>query len=1147
MDNGFAVIHANRLEDLTALTVDWIRRHPLPPLTDDVFLVESNGIAQWLKLALADDDACGIAAAQQFQMPSRFLWQAYRTVLGEQSVPRTSPFDKSRLLWRLMRLLPSLKKDSAFEPLQRFLAEDDDLRKRFQLSERLADLYDQYQVYRADWLAHWEAGHDTLPEPGGEAQPLEEQRWQAILWRTICDDMGPEQKDSSRASIHARFLDALRDKKIHGQLPPRIVVFGISALPRQTLEALHALSPHCQILLLVQNPSEHYWGDIVEDRELLRRQQQRHRAKPSLEQLDSHSLALAANPLLASWGKQGRDYINLLYSFDAPEEYQGWFQTIDLFQPPTDQLDIDTPLLTQVQQDIFSLENAGQNDPRPLPENDSSIAFHVAHSPQREVEILHDQLLHLFDQDDTLTARDVIVMVPDIQRYAPHIDAVFGGINQEDARHIPYTISDRSQQYTRPLAGALAQLLNAPTLRYTVSDILDLLDVPAIRSRFDIDVTELPLLHQWSKQAGIRWGFDAEHRASLGLPDQLHHNSWLFGLSRMLLGYASGQSPAWEGIEPFDEVAGLSAQLAGKLAAFIQALQRHWAQLCQPAAPATWQQQLIQLLDDLALASEEDDVQLMSGLIDALEQWRQSCDEARFDDEIPVAVVRSVLLGAIDQGSLSQRFLAGRVNFCTLMPMRSIPFRVVCLLGMNDGDYPRSHLPMDFDLMAGRHQYRPGDRSRREDDRYLFLEALLSARDRFYVSWVGRNIRDNAETPPSVLVAQLRDYLEQGWVTQDGNHTEGNVLPALTTEHPLQPFSRDYFNGPAKSSKALFTYASEWRDALEQQPASAAEPLPLPDELMVSVTPAELGHFLQQPTGLFYSERLKIRILPTESITLDEEPFALDPLARAGINRHLLKAALNAVQAGANAEATIQDTLNRLCSTGQLPPAPWDQLHAQTLATDIQALASQWHHALDAWPEKSDMVEVDIPSLSKDVPFSVEGWLIGLHQNGNEKAQLMAYDGDIKDKPWRLIDAWVNHLCANSQGLSLTSWMISPDISYELPPLDETQAIDQLRTIAQAWVDALRAPLPLSPRTGFAFLNGKAPSLSKARSAYDGSPQSIGERDYDSNLMLRRSFPSFDALSRETDGDEIRFARLARELYGPLLQLRKPLTLGGEA
>ena len=281
---GLIVIHGNRIEELRALAVDWMRRHPLRPLENEVLLVQSNGIAQWLKLALAEREGCGIAAALDVGLPARFLWQAYRSVLGSEAIPQQSPLDKAPLTWRLMRLLPSLLAGEAFAPLRRFLADDGDLRKRYQLAERLADLFDQYQVYRADWLADWAEGHDRLrTSRGGEQELGDESSWQPALWRALLAEVGDEHLAQSRAGVHPRFVARLNELSSPPPgLPRRITVFGISSLPAQVLEALAAIARFSQVMLYAHNPCQHHWGDIVEDKDLLRHEYRRQQRKPGL-------------------------------------------------------------------------------------------------------------------------------------------------------------------------------------------------------------------------------------------------------------------------------------------------------------------------------------------------------------------------------------------------------------------------------------------------------------------------------------------------------------------------------------------------------------------------------------------------------------------------------------------------------------------------------------------------------------------------------------------------------------------------------------------------------------------------------------------------------------------------------------------------
>ncbi|TVP61067.1 MAG: exodeoxyribonuclease V subunit gamma, partial [Halomonadaceae bacterium] len=804
---GLQAIHANHLEDLRRVVVWLIREYPIAPLEDETFLVQSNGIAQWLKLALAEhprdeqgatQGGIGIAAAMAFSLPSRFVWQAYRAVLGADYVPPESPYDKDRLTWRLYGLLPSLTREAQYAPLARFLDGAESDRRRYQLAEKIADLYDQYQVFRADWLSAWEDGDDHLIPARGEPLSLgDEQRWQPALWRRLVAGMTAAERPSSRSRIHTQFMAAakqLTPAQRPAGLPRRIIVFGVSSLPQQTLEVLDALGHCCQVVLCVHNPCSFYWADIVSDRDLLRAERKRGAVRDNLHTPpDPDQLHLHAQPLLAAWGKQGRDYIRLLDQFDNPDQYRGGFATagqrVDIFElPQGDQL------LHQIQADITELRPLHETRhhwPQLDAQQDRSLVFHSAHSPQREVEILHDQLLAAFNADATLRPRDTIVMVPDINLYAPHIQAVFGRYRPEHRCHIPFTISDQGQRHQVPLLVALEQLLGLPESRFGVSEILSLLAVPALRERFAIAEADLPRLHQWIDQANIRWGLDGQHRQDLDLPPGLERNTWLSGLQRMLAGFALGDGDAWQGIEPYGEVGGLEAAMAGQLDRFLQRLGELRQELNTPASAEDWLLRIDHLRNTFFAQLDEADLIAWNRFQGSVETWFAATRDAAIDDELlPLAIVREVWLEGLDQGGLNQRFLAGSVNFATLMPMRAIPFRRVCLLGMNDGDYPRSRPPLDFDLMA--RDYRPGDRSRREDDRYLFLEALLSAREQLYISWVGRSVRDNSVRPPSVLVGQLRDHINSGWTLQSVTK-EQTPADALTTQHPLQPFSSAYF------------------------------------------------------------------------------------------------------------------------------------------------------------------------------------------------------------------------------------------------------------------------------------------------------------------------------------------------------------------
>lgn len=1168
---GLMLVHGNQAESLRDLLVGWMKRYPLGPLESEVILVQSNGIAQWLKLSLAADaeedggGGCGIAGALDFLLPSRFLWQVYRAVLGREAVPEASPFDKPRLVWRLMRVLPAVADGPVYAPLQRFLTNDTDLRKRFQLAERLADLYDQYQVYRADWLAAWAAGTDVLIDARGEASQLgEDQRWQAALWRTLLADVaatGPGvagEAQAGRAAVHAAFMarasSAALTRRPAG-LPRRVMVFGISSLPRQSLEVLAALGRWTQVLMCVQNPCEHFWADIVADKGLLRGGAARQSRREGMPQvLADEQMHLHANPLLAAWGKQGRDFIALLDEHDSAEARQDYGQRfvaigkrIDLFTAPEN----DT-LLGQLQDDIRDLRALPETRgcwPAVDPARDQSIRFHIAHSAQREVEVLHDRLLAAFNADGGLRPRDVIVMVPDIDAYAPHIQAVFGLPDAGDRRYIPFSLADQGRRTTDQLVHALEHLLALPQSRIAVSDVLDLLEVASLRQRFGIAEQDLPLLHRWIRGANIRWGLHAAQRAGLGLPREAElaaPNSWLFGLRRMLLGYASGaEATAWQGIEPYAEVGGLDAAALGPLVQLIERIETTWRSLAEPAPVGVWCERLRALMADFFDAADSADAYTLMQLEAGLQRWQEVCDEAALDEALPLSVIAEHWLSCLDEGGLSQRFFGGAVTFATLMPMRAIPFRQVCLLGMNDGDFPRSRMAMDFDLMG--RDYRPGDRSRREDDRYLFLEALLSARERLHVSWVGRSVNDNTPRPPSVLVGQLRDHLAAGWQLEGAQGAGEALLAALTVEHRLQPFSRAYFPAQANESP-LFTYAREWRCAEADNSDGALEQAALPP--MVRDDPLslrELIDFVKDPVRAFFRQRLGVAFEFDDPASEDAEPFVLDGLGKWLLQDELIDAQLLALQVGEDIDAARSACLAAMARRGELAAGGFGAEMGAALVAPMAGLFERYGAALARWPETQAEEEEIRFEASGDGQAALCDWLGGIRRDeAGRRARVVLEPSDIvKDRvyrPEKLIGHWVTHLAAHLGGSPMTTEVISKVGEVTLQPLDCDEARRHFAALFSAWRQGMLRPLPLSARTGFAWLKAipdpaavrgadAARMLEKAaaaaRIAYEGSARQAGELGM--SVYLQRAWPSFDALAASGE-----FEELAEILLRPL-------------
>ncbi|MCW5634162.1 MAG: exodeoxyribonuclease V subunit gamma [Rubrivivax sp.] len=1169
---GLLVLHGNRLEDLAAVVFDFLARHPLAPLEEETLLVQSNGMAEWLKMELAA--AHGVCAAARVELPARFVWRTWRAVLGREAVPAVSPVDKLPLTWRLMHLLPRLVHEPVFAPVAGFLrgpsgrqAEHDQTTRQLQLAQRLADLFDQYQVYRSDWLRDWEQGRDTLRTPLGTAAPMDEaQRWQPALWRAIVATLGATERQATRPALHRHFLDALDaldapaagppgDAPPPAGVPRRVVVFGTTHVPVQTLEAVAALSRVSQVLLAVPNPCRHHWADLIEGRELLQAARRRHAHRGGV---DLAALAASApealhahgHPLLAAWGRQSRDFIRQLDAHDDAEVARERFALprIDLFDEGPG-----TTLLQQVHSRIRDLVPLAEHDrATPVSPADRSIVFHSAHSAQREVEVLHDQLLALLakppqaDERGPLAPRDIVVMVPDIDAFAPAIRSVFGQHARGDARFIPWGIADQRERAHNPLLAALEWVLRAPQQRFTATELLGLLEVPAVARRFGLAEGDLPLLQGWIASAGVRWGLDASQRASLGLAACGETNTWAFGLRRMLMGYAVGEpvgdlpgdadaggagasdldavdGDAGSGgrlaaIEPCAEVAGLSAGLAGTLAELLALLQTWWRDAATPRTPAAWGERLRALVGALLQPGDTTERATLAALNDALAAWLQACDAARFDEPVGLAVAREAWLDAVDEPGLGQRFKAGGVTFCTLLPLRAIPFEVVCLLGMNDGDYPRRSPRSDFDLMALPGQARPGDRSRRDDDRQLMLDALLSARRVLYLSWCGRSPRDNQPQPPSVLVAQLRDYLAAGWGEE--------MVRSRTTQHPLQPFSRAYF----EERGGLFTYATEWRAAFDATARAAAgdatmaaPPATPRDEPAAALTLNELASFLRNPARSFFRRRLGVVFDEADSAAGDDEPFDSSGLDRWRQIEEVLREARRQLGEGGGAgdghddderlSRLVQAQLARLQRAGNLPLAGPGRQARVALQQTLQPMLAQWRRELATRPHR---LEKQPLHFGPRAGVRLEDWLVGVRTgSGAVPAWIDLMAGPLAGKHGRslqehkLLPAWLRLLAAGACDVPLAAVLIGTDVVVTLAPLAEREASRRtLQDLMEAFAaqDDADAPLRTALRTGLRWLGDP----DKAAPAYDGSFERPGERR---EPCLARLFPDYEALS----------------------------------
>ncbi|PVZ68353.1 exodeoxyribonuclease V subunit gamma [Pelagibaculum spongiae] len=1101
---------SNRLEHMFQQLCQILETPLKDPMAAEQFVVQSQGMARWLSQSLAE--RFGIQANAKYPFPSALIWQLFNAM---KPLPETSPFALDALVWSVMGQLqplladaeqadnqPTIAADSVLAPLAQYLDGDEPQLRLFQLSDKIADTYDQYLVYRPDWISLWEAGENPLEQMEDQAA-----HWQPQLWRQITEQLGTDH----RTGLLLEWLETATPEMVkEAGVPERIILFGIPAMPVSHFMAFVKLADLIDVHCFLLNPCEKFWDDLVSDRRAASINL-KNAAKLLLRDDDLLHLD-QSHPLLASWGRMGQDFQRLLnhQQMDPQGEFFDNHDVADSNQPVS--------LLSAIQQSILDLQCPGR-DKNPVntwQQNDRSIVFHSAHSPLREVEVLHDQLLKLFDSEPDLQPADVLVMMPDIESYAPLIEAVFNSPESWQQR-IPSSVADRRQAAMSPLIQAFNGLLGLAGGRFGAVEVLDLLEYRPLAEKFGIEEDQLPKLRHWVDKAGIRWGRDAAHLQSLNMDGEARH-TWRNGLDRLILGYAmppnssqdafsagcelfNSEQPGELPIAPIDAAEGESAQLLARLCLFIDQLFERLQQLEGSFNSSQWREKLSALVANF-ISPDQDQAASYQFLLNGIQRLEHTTTAAGYDKPLSLEVVRIWLDRALSQAIQPGNFLTGQVTFCQLVPMRAIPFKVICLLGMDETAFPRQDRRAGFDLI--RHQGRQGDRSQRDEDRYLFLEALLSARQQLYVSYVGQGIRDNQYRPPSILVSELQDLIEQGWQDQNGQP----LLQQLIDNHPLQPFSPRYFSetdsntaetATMSSAQSYSAQARELAGILGQQqlwPGLGKASSLLPEKSLeesadksaaetsqlIAINVTQLVEFFCNPVRGLLKNRYGLYLDERFNLPEDRESFDL-----AGKERYqLLDDAIKRRLTGDS-----QDSFSLYQAQGELPGDSFAQLHHQKLTVDVDALLE--HLPADINKPVDDqaidlILDIDTSALSQLLPsansqlnsidrFQISGRIDHLYSCGRVLWRPTRKTGiNLRDR----ICLWLPHLllCAadsNSEVeapvVAKNSQFVCIDHQIELPKIEADTAKQILQQWLNFWLIGQQQPLPFARRTVEVYLD----------------------------------------------------------------------------
>jgi exodeoxyribonuclease V gamma subunit len=1144
------LLHRAERADALADALAALLADPLQdPFATEVVAVPTRGMERWLTqrmsavLGASSGRLDGVCAGISFPFPHRLVGEAVATASGVD--PETDPWLPEHAAWPLLEVVQENLGEPWLASLSAYLGGGDGadaVRRSRRLSavRHLAGLFDRYALHRPEMVEGWARGHDTGPN-GGELGAGA--RWQAELWRRLRARIGVP----GPAEVRSRACARLGEDPSLIELPPRVALFGLTRLPAGHLQILRAFAHARDIHLYLLHPSPALWDAVA------RAAADGPPTREPRRSLD-RTTELPANRLLASWGRDAREMQLVLGAAGYDRDHH--HGAVD-----------DLPTLLGRLQAGVRADRAppgaplpGRPDRRPpLDPGDRSVEVHSCHGRQRQVEVVRDAVLHALADDASLEPRDVIVMCPDIETFAPLIQASFGAGESAAGGDAPdlvapelrpvdlrVRLADRSLRQTNAVLGVVSQLLELAEGRLTASEVLDLADRAPVRRRFRFDDDDLARLQDWISQAGIRWGLDGEHRAPYKL-ERVDSGTWRSGLDRLLLGVTMTEDGQrlFDGVLPLDDVDSRSIDLVGRLAELIARLGEAVDALSRPQTLAGW---------GLAIAAAAD------ALTDTgpLERWQRAELQRVLDDmvreaaeradgasaaELAPAEVRAYIAERLQGRPTRANFRTGHLTVCTLMPMRSVPHRVVCLLGLDDGAFPRKAPRDGDDLMLD--DPHVGERDPRSEDRQLLLDALLAATERLIVTYTGNDERTNSPRPAAVPVGELLDILD-ATVRVDGGCARDRVV----IRHPLQPFDPRNFSDGALVPDRRWSFDPVTLDGARAMDSPRLPPppflnAPLPARGGRVIELEDLVRFVEHPVRAFLRQRLGISLWGGSDEIEDALPVELSGLGRWGVGQRLLEARLAGVDGA--------DAIRAEIARGTLPPGVLGKPVIDGVYPIVDAIVAAATSLVGAGTDPDPLdVRVELP----------DGRMLSGTVAGVRDDVLLTTTYSRVSAKHRLA-AWVRLLAltATRPERELSAATVGraggrDDVRVarlELPADDpggrRGAALAELEALVALYDSGMREPLPLFCQTSGAYaeaaVTGQDPVVAAEREWRTEWSFEREDRELEHRLVLGGvcSFAELLALAPRPGedgdgwdrGDASRLGRLARRLWGPLL------------
>ena len=1095
---GFHVHRSERTDALLQGLAGLMTEIPGDPLTPEIVAVPTPGIERFITqglgtiLGTSGDGQDGVCANVDFPSPAAVVNRVISQATGID--PRTDPWLAQRAVWPLLSVIDRSAGEAWCEPLARHLGLDDAdphrRDRRFAVASGLASLFSTYASQRPQMLLDWADGEGS---DGAGAPVPDDLTWQPILWRALRDEIGTP----SLAERMANACAIVRSEPHIVDLPERLSVFGASRLPADQLQILSALGDKREVHLWLADASPALWRELGEGESTRRR--------------EDTSATYVANPLLHSLGRDSRE-LRIRLAQQALET--------DNQHLPSD-LAADT-LLSHLQRQLR--DNKDPRTQTTVSPDDGSIQVHACHGQTRQAEVIREVILGLLQDDPTLEPRDILIMCPDLDAFAPLLSAAFS--TPDSSGTLRLRIADRTPEQSNAVLTALAALLELVTGRLELSALLDFAAQPPVSTRFGFDEDALERLEDLTAQAGIRWGLNDAHRDEFHV--RVSAGTWAWGIDRLLLGAAMSEDglALVNHVLPVDDVNSGDVELVGRLAELVTRLKRARETIQGQHPVQEWVRILSDALTDLTDNRGADAWQLPNAL-GAIATLADNA--ASYADAVPLSLadIRWQLAEVLAGRPTRSNFRSGDLTMCGLVPMRSVPHRVICLVGMDDGAFPRIGRSDGDDVLA----LDPliGERDLRSEDRQLLLDAIMAATDHLVITYTGADERTNAPQPPCVPLGDLLDTLDA--------MAGGTARDHVCVNHPLQPFDARNFTPAALGTDGPFSHdrsalAAARRAAEPRQPAPSMHLTSLPAVPLAELSPQDLGSFLCSPPATFLRARFGLSLREDDEPTPERIPVAMDGLAKWEIGNRTLRLLIKG-------ESEI-DIAAAETARGDLPPGAIGKGILDKIREEAGKVAARFAAVKSGDPRQVN-VSLDLPG-----PVRLVGALADVFEDGIVRATYS------KSKPRDALRLWpeVLALAAARPDRRWSACMLTQDGGVRLMAPPAEHALRILTELVDLYRAGIVSPLPLPAATAYEYAKARSEDSDPAESLYIANRWAwegqYGDAAQGEVVRLWGADQPIEVLLDEKPRpdenwfDEItRFGMLSRRLWEPILQVRE--------